>query len=169
MSDICETPLIQKRISELEHDVGSIKTDVAALSVQMESNSRVLSSLGAKIDALVTHIGQAGRADWKTVISAVALAVTIGTLALAPMYRDLSRLDSEVKNHVALEGHDVALEKHRQITDRVGQIDTVLQREMRLIAQRIDSETSILERQMLELRAKAGELAERVTKVESRG
>lgn len=126
---------IFNRFNELEREVAGISTAVRGIEDQYHSLIRV-------VENLRNDFRTGSQTDWKTVIAAIALIVTIGALALAPVYqstREISayqkQIQNELRRHKENDGHRPMTQRVKALEAGVDKLDNVLQREMRLLDQ----------------------------------
>lgn len=73
-----------------------------------------------------------GRPQWQTILSALALAVTVGVLAFVPLVDGLNRIEEEQTYHQRTAGHPAMAERVDGLTAREETNKRALRREMAL-------------------------------------
>jgi K+/H+ antiporter YhaU regulatory subunit KhtT len=154
---------LNSRLTALETDVAGLKTDVGYIRQHLDS-------FGRQMTDLAHVLRDKEQTDWKTVFAGLAIVISIGTLALAPMYKDLRNFrDSQrrqwdrIHDHAAIDGHRPtmiriqALEKavnrgREELKEEIKDVDEVVQREMRILdsamQNRFDKEDERLQMEM---------------------
>lgn len=166
----------------LNRRLGHLESEVAGIGTKVDSLEKGLERVVSAVEGLSQQVGSAGRTDWKTIFAGAAILMSIGTLALAPMYK---RMDEQkystrkqwdiIRNHVAEEGHAPMRIRVGSVEDDVKHLDEILQREMRILYDAVKKDIehvhSTLQREM-DLKDKAvlaglKALIARVTKIEN--
>lgn len=156
---------------------GSVDSRLASLESVVERFEVDLSSLrqelSAQISALSTKIDQGGRTNWNQwgVLGMFVLAVVgyiVSPMQVSGDYRDqrMAAIEQALRNqeavfrgHEMLDGHPTALEISRQLRSdheemeedvyrRLSDLDSALQREMRLINDRTNQRIESLDRRL---------------------
>ena len=127
------------RLSHLEQEFAGVKADVSFIR-------QSVGELTNSIHTVSRELGIARATDWKTIFAGVAIMMSIGTLALAPMN---SRINEIVSHHLSFE------KEAREHMTAEGHPESVILR-LDLIKNRIDTEIKsveekiVLQRQVLE-------------------
>lgn len=111
-----EVHSVWNAVDELRGDVGTIKQSQAALI--------------AKFDQVVDTIRQINgdrKTPWGVIIGAVgvllSLVTTLGAAALAPLYLSDRYHSESLREHIASDGHPLAMQKHAAMERDVSRID----------------------------------------------
>ena len=173
------------RVSRIEEEVGGLKSQVSAMDTDIKHISREVGNLASAFRSFTESYADKSKTSWGILAawSSVILMIVglVGTGFVGkPMHRIEEALIEMIKTqrtHELQGGHMGAMKDITSNSEKIENLDAVLQREMRLlkdesdsrlkgIAERIDSETDILERQMLENRSGVSGIRERISKVE---
>ena len=157
--------------------IGKIEAEQASISTSIDQLSSSIKEIAGKINEMQnnTRTDWGILAGWATVILAIVGMMGAGFIhqPMAQMEKIQSKLAEDFAAHVSIDGHGVMIERTKNLEGRIVDLDTVLQREMRLLDNKIDAHieainermtatNSIVEGQLLETRDAIAELRERV-------
>ena len=152
--------------------IGKIESEQAAMSTSLRSLSNSIGDLSEQIQGLQ----DSSKTNWSTMASWSAVMLTIvGMVGFGFIARPMSSMELALvemgktqKSHLLSDGHGVALINSIHLSDEISVLSKTIRHESSLISSRIDSETDILERQMLENRSGVSEIRERLSREEGR-
>ena len=144
MSEDLEHSLYERRISEVEVSVAEVATSVQQLQYQMKDLVTSIHSIRDNFNNTVQHISDSSKARLGPMITAVSVGVMIiiafMSLLMNGYVRDQNRNESSIKDlfhsyheHTMTDGHTAMLQRVESLEEGVINLDTVLQREMRLL------------------------------------
>ena len=176
------------KIASLDSEVSYIKHDVEELRGEFSSLRKAVSEGFENINEA---LGRAQSTNWPVLFGGISLILVIIGMFFNSYAADLGRIEANQKqimedmsigiqddhDHALMEGHLPMQLRVEALEEATINLDTVLQREMRLLddetqaqiqalGQRINSETDILERQALENRGGIDDLLQRLSQVE---
>lgn len=120
--------------------LGHLEQGLSRVEAKQEAQEHTLGQLARGVAEISTKLDSRSQTDWKTIIAGVALTVTIGGLALAPMNSRITghsvRLNSlmeKIISHKLEEGHLPMRIRVGKVEREAMMLDEALQREMRLL------------------------------------
>lgn len=135
-------------------DLGSLESRVATHSVEIDSLNSRLDRIEKGIEGIADKMGERSRTNWGTLAAWAAVIIAVMGLYSSGYVRDLGeqagRLESlqerEIQNTTDLARANEVLSRHDKL---ILDIDTMLQREMRLLDEVLQREIH-LNRQLVE-------------------
>lgn len=109
------------RLGRLEQVTSRLEVKAEGTDHKIDEQAKILSTINAKLDRRT-------ETSWPVVISSVALAATIGTLALSPVNEKLADLKQAQIHHIDLFYKHTETEGHRPMMIRVEALEKAVNR-----------------------------------------
>jgi hypothetical protein len=173
-------------VADSNDDLKNLEQRLDARLIRMESSIETLTGNVSSIAASVKGIGDAvssqqnqisairdrGNTNWGQVFAGVSLVVTLGVLALTPLYAANSRVEATLTDHIKLDGHPTAMAKHEKYEPM---FDSLWEADQQSIADRKrlldlihDIDTRVTAREANAFTSKdAQKLLERISRIEA--
>lgn len=96
------------RLSQLEKDVSGLNVNVGTIHDGLHSIKQQLNAMEKNKET-----------KWGVIISGVGLFITIGVLALTPIYTNISRLDYQHERHADSSGHPGMMREVASLSSKI--------------------------------------------------
>ena len=143
------------RLDRLEISHGDMANDLAALKVSHANIERGLVSVDDSVRSLAQTVREGARPQWQTYIAGGTLIILIGAAFGSGYVSDqnentwgLHKLEDRFGEHELKEGHLGTVIRTSELGKKVDQLDITLQREMRLLDSKIQSDIDQLDKML---------------------
>lgn len=138
---------LSTRLSHLESEVASVVVKVDSLEENVRRIAKGVEVLGERfVDRTKPQWGV--MASWASVL--IALGALYTSMALNPVKEKQDWIFAGLQEHIATEGHLGMVKELKFVNEKVRNLDTVLQREMRLLDATSEEKISVMEQRFRE-------------------